>query len=299
MPFDIGGIGQQAINTGFGLLLEKHNDKRQIKQQEKLQNLQIAGNKEMIDYQKLKDYEMWEKTNYKEQVKQLEKAGLNAALLYGMSGGGGVTTGGSGGGVSGGTAPTGGGEVLGASGMGIQLGMMKAQKDLIEAQTEKTKAETVKTAGVDTKEAETRIEQMGQGIENAKAAKQLMEVQTKIAQYEEQYSSESLQDRLAIAQWQWKKTVEEVRKIAIDTNLTEATTESQIEIARQQTLAAALGNKLLAQELINNDRIQTREDLKFQLTDWVEKKKMALEISDRTVDNIWKILERVIPGKRR
>ena len=35
--------------------------------------------------------EMWDYTNYKNQVKHLEAAGLNPALLYGQGGGGGAT----------------------------------------------------------------------------------------------------------------------------------------------------------------------------------------------------------------
>ena len=35
--------------------------------------------------------EMWDYTNYENQKKHLEAAGLNPALLYGMSGGGGAT----------------------------------------------------------------------------------------------------------------------------------------------------------------------------------------------------------------
>ena len=34
--------------------------------------------------------EMWDYTNYENQKKHLEEAGLNPALLYGMSGGGGA-----------------------------------------------------------------------------------------------------------------------------------------------------------------------------------------------------------------
>lgn len=42
----------------FGQFTAKRDDKRQLKQAGKLQALQIAGNKEMLDYQKMKDLEM-------------------------------------------------------------------------------------------------------------------------------------------------------------------------------------------------------------------------------------------------
>lgn len=149
-------IAQLAMQTGagiagqaMGLVLAKHNDRRQLKQQGKLQALQIAGNKEMSDYQKQKELEMWEATNYGAQMGQLNKAGLNPGLMYGMSGGGGVTTGGTGMGVSGGNAPQGGREVQEMGAMGIQtamqLALQKAQKENIEADTAAKKAGIPKT----------------------------------------------------------------------------------------------------------------------------------------------------------
>ena len=99
MPTFAAGLGMQAasqaasglIGTGMGLLLEGHNDRRQLRQQEKLQNLEIKGSKELTDYNAAKQLEMWKATNYPAQVEQMKLAGLNPALAYGMGGGGGVT----------------------------------------------------------------------------------------------------------------------------------------------------------------------------------------------------------------
>ena len=143
-------IGSQAAGAGMGMILGGWNDKRQLKQQGKLQELQIAGQKEMSDYNYAKQLQMWHDTNYDAQRKELEKAGLNPALMYGMGGGGGTTTGSGGGNVQGGSAPQGGGEIQGMMGMGMQLPMIMAQKELVEAQTKKTEAEEIKTKGADT-----------------------------------------------------------------------------------------------------------------------------------------------------
>ena len=99
MPTFAAELGMQAasqaasglIGTGMGLLLEGHNDRRQLRQQEKLQNLEIKGSKELTDYNAAKQLEMWKATNYPAQVEQMKLAGLNPALAYGMGGGGGVT----------------------------------------------------------------------------------------------------------------------------------------------------------------------------------------------------------------
>lgn len=132
------------VDTGMGLLLEKHNDARQIRMQQQLQDMQISGNKQMMDYAMQNQLKMWEATNYKAQMEQLKKAGLNPALLYGMGGGGGATVGGGGGGnVGSGSAPVGGGEIMG-------MMMAKANMELLEAQTRKTNVEAKKIAGADT-----------------------------------------------------------------------------------------------------------------------------------------------------
>lgn len=160
MPFDIASLGAQAagglINTGMGLLLEKHNDRRQLRQQEKLQNLQLKGQMQMTDYNMMKQLQMWKDTSYPAQVEQLKKAGLNPGLVYGMGGGGGTTTGTPSGAPGGASAPGGGGEIMG---MGLMnLKMLQAQIENIQADTEKKKVESTKTAGVDTELATAQKE---------------------------------------------------------------------------------------------------------------------------------------------
>lgn len=67
-------------------------EKRQIRQQQKLQDMQVKGSKELSEFQKQQELEMWEKTNYAAQREQLEKAGLSVSMMYGGGGGGGATT---------------------------------------------------------------------------------------------------------------------------------------------------------------------------------------------------------------
>lgn len=138
----LGMIGEGAgiAGTVAGILGigEKRQDRRQIEQQKRLQELQIQGNKEMSEFEKNQQLDMWNKTNYGAQVNHLKEAGLNPALLYGMGGSGGATTGGgSGAGVSGGHAATG----VQGQGMALETALATAQLANIQAQTEKTKAE--------------------------------------------------------------------------------------------------------------------------------------------------------------
>lgn len=143
----------QTVGTGMGMMLGAFNDDRQYRQQGRLSRQQMAIDKQMTDYQRMREYEMWKKTGVVGQMEQLRKAGLNPGLIYGMSGAGGATTGGGAASSHGANAPSGGGEAVAMGGMGLQTAMLAAQMKLIEAQTDKTKAEAAKTSGVDTEVA--------------------------------------------------------------------------------------------------------------------------------------------------
>ena len=79
---------------------------------------------------------------------QKKAAGLNPALMYGSVGGGGSTQGGAGmaGGASAGSGSVGGTPsapdtgIISGVGMGLQLGLMEAQKRNIEADTAKKRS---------------------------------------------------------------------------------------------------------------------------------------------------------------
>lgn len=136
--------------TALGLMLQGHNDRRQVEQQKKLGQQQLGLNVQQMAAQKAMDLQMWKDTNYSAQVEEMEKAGINPALLYGKGGGGGTTIGNSGGNVSGGNAPQGGGEIMGMMMMKQQMELMKAQTAATDASAEKTKVEAAKIGGVDT-----------------------------------------------------------------------------------------------------------------------------------------------------
>lgn len=69
-----GTIGASIYNS----IEQKNAEKRQYKYNVNLANVEQGLGKDMWDY-----------TNYENQRKHLENAGLNAALMYGQGGGGG------------------------------------------------------------------------------------------------------------------------------------------------------------------------------------------------------------------
>lgn len=130
-----------AIMGAFGIG-EKRQDRRQLRQQEKLQELGIKGSKELTDYNKAKELEMWNETNWGAQMEHAKEAGLSPGYLYSKGGG---TTGTVG---SGGAGMSVGGAADAASGMNASTNqaMAVAQLQNLQANTEKQKAEAANLA---------------------------------------------------------------------------------------------------------------------------------------------------------
>lgn len=159
-----GAIGGLGSLFGIGSLKEKkakEAEEREHQRQIEYMGLQAQYNKEQAKYSTELAKEMWEYTNYKNQVKHLKEAGLNPALLYGQSGGGGSASG------SGTAAGVGLPSSTGV-GMGIQWEQMEAQKELAKAQAAKTNAEAAKLMTTDTENVESDTEKKKQEIEESK-----------------------------------------------------------------------------------------------------------------------------------
>lgn len=136
-------------------LYGQHVAKQQFDRQKELMNIQMMNQKELNRQGQQFQMDMWEKTNYKEQMKQMRMAGLNPALLYGKGGGGGATTGSQGGG----SAASGSASMAPMMDLStLNIARQKAEIDLINANRENvvTKTENEKQE-IATKEFEKAI----------------------------------------------------------------------------------------------------------------------------------------------
>lgn len=171
-----GGLTSGITSGLMGMLFGGQQDKRQIEQQQQLQNQQVKGAEELGAFSQEMQMKTWNETNYEAQVKHLENAGLNPALLYAKGGPGGTLGGGATPMPSGGTAASA-AQTQSANNesmmMGMQLQQMKAQTDLAEAQADKAKADADKTRGADTTNENQNTLLQAQQTEIAKAQAQI------------------------------------------------------------------------------------------------------------------------------
>lgn len=231
-----------ASNAIMGIVFGGLNDRRQIRQQRRLNELANA----QTEFNMQKQLEMWEATGYVGQKEQMKRAGINPALMYGMSGGGGQTAGINTGAA--GAAPGGGGEIMGMMGMGLQMQLMKAQKDLLESQAKKNNVEAEKTAGVDTREGEARIDMLMQGVDNARQQNEIQKLEITLKNIENFEKQASQVDRLDYIRYQTRQAERQLQIVSNEAYISSATMREKVKIVQQEAIGAVLRNALVAKQ---------------------------------------------------
>lgn len=261
------GAASNALGIGVQRLGSAYDRRQQLKTQTGLTEIQKAAEKEMMDFQQQKQLEMWEKTGYSAQMKQMKEAGLNPGLLYGMGGGGGQSIGGGVPSVTGGTAQH---INTGAIGMqaGSQLALLAAQTRALNTQADKNAAEATKTSGTDTTESKTRIDSLLQGIDNARQQHEIQKLEITLKNIENFEKQASQDDRLDYIEYQTKIAARQLTLATNEANLSTETLENKIKTVALDTIGAALRN---AKTQTDTRKSETEIEVnKEQLNQWIQ-----------------------------
>lgn len=189
------------------------------------QDMALKGQQKALKQQNDAAMDIWNKTNYWAQRQQIEKAGLNPALLYGMGSGGGGQIGQSGSNMQGDVnAPN--------MGMGIQaaaqLELLQAQKENIQADTKNKLADATRTAGSQTDLDKAMTTSYQSLAKNNDARTTLVKVETDMAKIEK--------DILDVTQWyemgikleEWRRLQGEARSALAKGDVDESTINNAI-----------------------------------------------------------------------
>lgn len=230
-----------AFNNAQSYAMADISSKKSYERNKKLMALQANYNKEAADYSNKLQKDMWDYTNVGNQKKHMLDAGLNPALLYGQSGGGGM-------GVTGNVQQSGSSIANDNSfAMGLQGAMDASQVNLNLALANKANEEAKKIGGVDTKEAEKRISKMEEEINTIRSQNDWY-VADRNLKNEQRRTEKKLQDNLRtktqLTAQQYQTEILNQGKIWQETNLL-------IQKGKEQEL----NNEYLAQTL--EERVET------------------------------------------
>lgn len=252
------------IGAGIGLAGSILGRKQQNQDQREMMELQAKLNQQQAQYNQGLAKDMWNYTSYPNQVRKMEAAGLNPALLYGMGGQGGSTSGAgqaSGVGLSDAKGMQTG---IAIQGMGLELANLASQIDLNKSQAEKNKAEAKKTAGVDTEAQKATIDNLIAQTSNEKTKKGLILGQIRVADAEEELKrnmADWTKDKADETRWNIKslqkgidKLTEEINGMKLDNELKEQTIDNKV---RESSLTL---QNLIAEILLKGSQQKVNEE---------------------------------------
>jgi len=241
---------QGAAGTLLGIGLNQQGQQQQMENQQKLNQQQYEHQQQLNKQMQGIQQQNWDYTNYENQIKHIEKAGLNVGMLYGQGGAGGSIMGGaSGGSAQGGNAPQ--NNAPQAMGVGLQAGMMQSTIDLQQAQAEKLRVEAEKLKTVDTGNVLANTALTNMNTENAKVLNQL--------------NTRGLEATLDTITANRDKAVAESSSAITSANVSATTKQSQIDEINARALNEALKASVMKSGMdVNDAQIQKMvEDVKI------------------------------------
>lgn len=245
-----------VVDNTIGLPFQMLGNQLQQNQNQALTNQQLNANEALSAFNYNQQYQMWLKTNYPEQVKQLEAAGLNPALEYGMHGGGGATTGSPSGGIGMGMATN-------PAQTGSQSAAAAAAADAAQAQAANTAAQTPQEGDL----MKAQIASINQGVNNAKATEALTDIQAQTARLENNIKGETIDDQIATIRATAGSIENEMQRQVRQNNIDAATMQDKIKTVHAVMIGQFINNNLQQSGIdVNNQQIKASVNKVMQ--DW-------------------------------
>ncbi|UCS96045.1 MAG: DNA pilot protein [Microviridae sp.] len=221
----IGGIASSLISGAM------NNNARNKQNDEEWKRMEWGAteNEAMAIRNHQRNKDMWDYTNYENQLKHMKQAGLSPGLMYGGAGAGVTSSQGGHGGSPNTMIPQGVERGLQEKQIALQLGQLASQIDVNKSVAEKNEAEAEKTRGADTEVAKSKTElnkelaKIQDGIDKMNKAK----TQLTAAEYFTQLHKQT-------TAW------EESRSAAVKADIDEATKENIIEKTSYETMNSML-----------------------------------------------------------
>lgn len=242
----IGGALMGALNAN-------HASNESWQKTNQLMEIQAELNRKNAKFNTAQAKEMWDYTNFKNQMGHIKEAGLSPGLIYGMGGQGGSTQGA-------GTANGVGlpqdqsvGMGLRAQEIGMEMANTLSQIKLNESQAKKNEAEANKIKGVDTDAQQATIDNLIALTSNEKIKRGLILGQIRLADAEEELKrnmADWTKEKTEETRWNVKnlkkgidKLTTEIDGIELDNDLKRRTIDNKVKessLALQNMIAEIL-----------------------------------------------------------
>ena len=235
-------MGLQRLGVNYDM-------RKQQQQAQALQDIQMSGEKEMIDYSKAADLKMWKDTSYPAQMALMKQANLNPALMYGGAGSGGTTGGGapSVGGQSAQSPDTAKASIQGMGLMNVaQLGLIEAQKRNIDAQTtgQEIDNRNKDKGGIDYSFKENQIANLIQTTKNETVKYDLLGLDRDIRTIEKRIAEATETNKVILSDQEVEKLTAEAEEATARAGIASNTKDLVIQEIKYRVAGAYLDNIL-------------------------------------------------------
>ena len=285
----VGGIVGGGLGLLGGLFGSGNNTKQQKELMEKAWEYEKEGMGMQYQYGQMaaneaqkRNLEMWESTNFEQQRKHMENAGLSVGLMYGGGGQGAVSQGGQA------TQPS--GPTSNPVGMALQYKQIEQQNEAIKSQTilnqaeaAKALAEAKKTSGVDTKKAESEVK--------------WQEIENRIQDSREQIIASNVKEAQANA----RKAMEDFKQAMLNTEYLSETQQQRIQTITDQ-LSLIQKRGLKEEALIDLTNVQAgkiRKEINILWYDAITRRTSAEALKKQADAAVSKVLKDYELGKGR